>query len=218
MNPKILQVILDLFNAFFSKKDAPAAIAPTQQPAPVEPPKPVVAELDWNDLQSRINKYFSVKEALFLPSWGVAHVPSEDEKKAILEIAAGVEMAADVIAAALGKPVHVSVHAWMRPEKANCPGSQWDGQDYNRYIYETQVWKDLTPAQKAEKKVPLSPHRTGHAIDFHIIGFEGVEGCAKIRQILLPKLEELGLRMEDIVGGWVHLDNLPVIHLRFFKP
>lgn len=175
-------------------------------------------DIDWTNLSSRINKRFTVKEALYLHSWDAMHVPSEEEKKAIVEIANLVEKAADIIAQKTGTKALVQVHAWMRPEKANIPGSKWDGHDYNRFIYETQVWKDLTPEEKAKKHVPNSPHKTGHAVDFHISGFEGAINCAKIRQILLPHLEELGLRMEDLHGGWVHLDNLPVIHLRFFKP
>jgi hypothetical protein len=225
---KIADLVTGLIKGQINSKDGLAATmsfplmeAPVRNPAqnasePVELPES--HEIDWTNPSSRINKRFTVKEALFLPSWGVMHVPSEDEKKAIVEIANLVEKAADIIAQKTGTKGLVSVHAWMRPEKANCPGSKWDGHDYNRYIYETQVWKDLTPEEKAKKHVPNSPHKTGHAIDFHISGFEGAANCAKIRQILLPHLEELGLRMEDLNGGWVHLDNLPVIHLRFFKP
>lgn len=215
MNQNVLKSILDLIVAFFSKPEEKPIIVPTPELKQPDAPK---KELDWNDPVSRLSEYFFVKDALFLNSWGTSHNPSEEEKQAILGIANDVSKAAKVIEKALGKSVLFKVHAWMRPEHANCPGTKWDGMDYNRYIYETQVWKDLTSAQKAEKRVPQSPHRTGHAIDFHIVGFEGPEGCAKIRQILLPHLEELGLRMEDISGGWVHLDNLPVIHSRFFKP
>lgn len=214
MDKKILdQIIKGIFS--FLGKAVSKPVEPIQvQPAQSEP----APQIDWSNPAAKITPRFSVKEALLLPSWGVMHQPTEDEKTAIYNIAVGVGKAADFLEEKLGRKVVINVHAWMRPEKANCPGSEWNGKDYNRYIYETQVWKDLTSAQKAEKKVPQSPHRTGHAIDFHIEGFAGKEGCAKIREMLVPQLESLNLRMEDISGGWVHLDDMPVKNKRFFKP
>lgn len=223
-NKSIFQQILDLTLSLLTKKASESIAQPVpavqvkSDPAPVATPEPAPEVVDWNNPASKVSPHFSVKEATFLNSWGTAHQPTDDQKQAILGIAGRIEKAIAVIEKATGKAAHISVHAWMRPDKAICPGTQWDGEDYNRYIYETQVWKDLTPAQKAEKKVPLSPHRTGHAVDFHVVGYEGKEGCLKIRQILIPYLEELGLRMENMDGGWVHLDDLPVVHQRFFKP
>jgi len=217
---KVVKAIFDFLGKNVTKEvEKPVQpIQMVEKPAPaVEKPAPEASsEINWADPKSKITSRFSVGEALTLQSWGVMHVPSEEEKAAIISIAQGVGKAADVLEKQLGRHVSINVHAFMRPEKANIPGSKWNGQDYNRYIYETQVWKDLSPEEKAKKTVPKSPHRTGHAIDFHIVGYEGPEGCAKIRAILLPHLEELGLRMEDLNGGWVHLDNLPVIHSRFF--
>lgn len=205
--------LLQMAMGFFKKK------AVEQVSQPVQPVKvQIEPEVNWNDPKSKLSENFSVKEALYLPSWGAQHVPSEEEKKAIKGIAEKVTKAINILEKKLGKQLQVSVHAWMRPGQANIPGSKWNGGDYNRYIYETQVWKNLTPEQKAQKKVPNSPHKTGHAIDFHIVGYEGKAKCAEIRQLLLPHLEELGLRMEDLEGGWVHLDDLPVVHNRFFKP
>lgn len=213
----LINAALDLFK----KKGVPAiANAVSKEVAkPVAPVQvEIKAETDWSNPKSKITENFSVGEALLLPSWGVCHVPSEEEKAAIKGIAEKVTKAVDILEKKLGKQLRVNVHAWMRPGVANIPGSEWHGKDYNRYIYETQVWKNLTPEEKAKKKVPNSPHKTGHAIDFHIVGFEGKAGCAKIRELLLPHLEELGLRMENLDGGWVHLDDLPVINSRFFKP
>lgn len=217
MDRNLINKLIDLGLSFFKKKVTESVAKPV---APIEvkidPPAP--AEIDWSNPASRLSANFSVKEALYLPSWAAQHVPSDEEKEAIKGIAIKVTKAVYVLSKKLNKEIHVNVHAWMRPEKASIPGSKWDGMDYNRYIYETQVWKDLTPEQKAQKRVPNSPHKTGHAIDFHILGFEGKEGCAKIREALIPELEALGLRMEDLEGGWVHLDDLPVVNKRFFKP
>ena len=227
MDKKLVDQIIQGIAGFFSKSAA-VSIPQVQAPAPAvsgsiqqSPAVPAVpaAEIDWNNPKAKISANFTVEEALMLPSWGVMHVPSEDEKKAIIGIAQKVSQAALILEKIIGRKVSINVHAFMRPGKANIPGSKWDGQDYNRYIYETQVWKDLTPEQKALKKVPNSPHRTGHAIDFHIVGFEGKDKCLQIRTMLLPHLESLGLRMEKMDnGGWVHLDDLPVVNARYFNP
>lgn len=218
---KLLQQGLDLLTNWLKKK-GPETVATAVSKEVAKPVAQVEVSIDpdWANPKSRLSANFSVGEALTLPSWGVMHVPSDEEKAAIKGIAEKVTKAIEVIGKAIGHDAHVSVHAWMRPGVAHIPGSQWDGKDYNRYIYETQVWKDLTQVEKDAKHVPDSPHKTGHAIDFHIVGYEGGENCAKIREILLPHLEELGLRMEKPVGtgGWVHLDDLPVIHERFFNP
>lgn len=226
-------IIGDIIGAILGNlnKSAEKSVDPIPQPAPEaikvvqnEDKQPtqtntvVQNTIDWSNPKSKITPRFSVGEALTLQSWSVMHVPTEDEKAAIIGIAEKVSKAADILEGIIGRKVLINVHAFMRPEKANIPGSKWDGMDYNRYIYETQVWKDLTPEEKAKKTVPKSPHRTGHAIDFHIIGFEGKEKCAQIRAMLLPHLEALGLRMEDLDGTWIHLDDLPVVNKRFFKP
>lgn len=219
MDKQTVSKIIDLALSFFGKKAAEAVaqpVAPVQ--VQIEPDAPKAVELDWSNPKSKLSENFSVEEALLLPSWHAQHVPSEEQKAAIKGIAEKVTKAITFLEGKLGKQLHVSVHAWMRPEAASIPGSQWDGKDYNRYIYETQVWKDLSPEEKAKKKVPNSPHKTGHAIDFHVVGYEGKDGCRKIRELLVPELEALGLRMEDLEGGWVHLDDLPVVNKRFFKP
>lgn len=211
LNKALLTQLLGLAMNFFKKK------AVEQVSKPEEPLK-LKAEVDWNDPKSKLTENFSVGEALLLPSWSAYHVPSEEEKAAIKGIADKVTRLTTKLEEKLGKQLKIDVHAWMRPAVANIPGSKWNGMDYNRYIYETQVWKDLSPEEKAKKKVPNSPHKTGHAIDFHFIGYEGKAKCAEMRKLIEPLLEEFGLRMEDIEGGWIHLDDLPVVNNRFFKP
>lgn len=220
MDKNIVDQIIQAIMSFLGKNVAAEIAKPVQPILVQDVPAPVEAApaIDWSDPKAKITDRISVGEALTLQSWGVMHVPSEDEKAAIIGIAIAAGKAIDVLEKIIGRHASINIHAFIRPEKANCPNSKWNGYDYNRYIYETQVWKDLSEEEKAKKTVPKSPHRTGHAIDFHIGGYEGAEKCAQIRQMLLPHLEELGLRMEDLNGGWVHLDNLPVVHARFFKP
>ena len=229
MNQKMIDAIVNFFVSIFEKSTPAPVPVPALVPIPkmevkkepetlkLEPVKEVLM-VDWNNPASKISKHFTVKEATYLNSWGVYHQPTDDQKKAIVDLAALVDRACDILEAKLGKPVQVNVHAWIRPEHAVCPGSQWDNQDYNRWIYWNLAWKTLTEEQKLTKKVPRSPHMSGKAVDFHIIGYDGSDGCAKIRSLLFPSLEELALRMEDLKGGWVHLDSLPVIHNRFFIP
>lgn len=229
MDQSIVDKIIQAIIGFLKKKGAESVAQPVE---PVKVQAEVISydinkvsvpydinSINWADPKAKVGDRFTVKEALLLPSWGVMHVPSEDEKKAIVNIAAKVNDAALYLENKLGHKISIIVHAFVRPEKANCPGSKWDGKDYNRYIYETQVWKNLTEEEKAKKTVPKSPHRTGHAVDFHIVGFEGKEGCLKIRELLKEVLEKLGLRMERMDNGaWIHLDDMPVINARYFNP
>lgn len=63
---------------------------------------------------------------------------------------------------------------------------------------------------------PSSWHRTGGAIDFRCFNFS----ADAVRETLEPKLEEFGLRMENLPGSnWVHIDNKdPKNGNRFFIP
>ena len=101
----------------------------------------------------------------------------------------------------IDKPI--SVHCWIRPLSVNAPGAEHHGGNYNRAI-----------GSRATK----SAHIFGRAVDFHVSGHQGPEQCGRIRRRILPHLEAWDIRMEDIDGGWVHIDTNPVGHSRFFKP
>ena len=154
-------------------------------------------QVDWADRNARIGVYFTVHEALWLPGWRVYHVPSGAEKQEIVKTAAAMDQIRGLFNAA------VHVHCWMRPRKVTAPSSPRDGQDYNAF---------------AGSKSVNSPHVFGRAADFHIAWMEGAAGCAHARQIILPHLEAWNIRMEDMNGGWIHIDTNPVVRKRFFKP
>lgn len=225
-NNGLLSTIIEMLLSLFIKKDVTGPEVPKKaEPIQTVELPPVVApiqkepEINWLNPDCKISKRFTVHDALYLNSWKTYHIPSESEKVSILELAKKVDIAIDLLEKELGVTnLTPKVHAWIRPNKANCPGTEWNGKSYNKFIYETQVWVNLTPEEKAKKTVPNSPHIDGKAVDYHIIGFEGKLGCAKLRLILVPKLAELGIRMEDIDGGWIHNDTKPVIHSAFFKP
>jgi hypothetical protein len=150
--------------------------------------------IDWNNKESKISKYFTVKEATYLPSWDCYHTPSEDEKKEIIKLAEKM----DIIRERLGKPI--KVHVWIRPKSVNCPNHERHGQDYNLFI---------------GSKSTQSGHIFGQAIDFSV---KGETDFKALRQKMIPWLEELKIRMEDIEGNWIHIDTKPVGSARFFKP
>lgn len=184
---------MSFFNRF--KDLMPKKQQPEPKPIP-EAPKPVqekAPEINWLDPKAKISKYFTVKEALYLPSWQVMHIPSESEKANILKMAAKMDRVRELM-----NNFPISVHVWIRPV-LNQPGHPKHGQDYNTFI----------------KGAKNSAHKTGEAVDWSIKG----EDCDKLRIALLIKLEELELRMEDLPGSnWIHLDCRPVVGKRFFKP
>ena len=61
----------------------------------------------------------------------------------------------------------------------------------------------------------FSSHKSGLAVDFQVKN----KNCDEVRKILLPKLVELNIRMEDNPkSDWVHIDKRnPGIDSRFFK-
>ena len=58
-------------------------------------------------------------------------------------------------------------------------------------------------------------HMTGGAMDFRC----PLVSADELRDTLYPKLEEFGLRMEDLPGSnWVHIDDKEPGRARFFRP
>lgn len=151
--------------------------------------------IDWTNPDATISRYFTVREALWLPAWKVLHIPSDAEKAAIVEHAARMDLVRSFVSAP------VRVHCWIRPAALNNPASVHHGQDYNAAI----------------GGAPKSEHRLGSATDYDVLGME----CDEVRAALEPKLEEFGLRMERRPGSdWVHNDSGPVPSggNRFFWP
>jgi len=181
----MIKTILELFFSLFKQKQA--LTSDPKLEVKMEP------TIDWSDPKCKISKHFTVKEATYLPSWKCYHTVSESEKEEILKLA----KIMDTIRERIGKPI--AVHVWIRPKKANCPGHERDGQDYNLFIGSTS------------KK---SSHIIGAAVDFHVTG---VSDFNALRQKILPWLEELCIRMENQQGNWVHIDTRKKGFSRFFK-
>lgn len=153
--------------------------------------------IDWEDKNANVAFHFKVHETLWLPSWRIYHIPSDEEKQEIVKTADVMEK----IRVLVNAPV--IVHVWIRPTSVNNPDSSHNGDNYNLAI---------------GSKSTRSAHIFGRACDFHISGKLGPSGCAESRELIIPHLEEWNIRMEDINGGWIHIDTNDVIRNRFFKP
>jgi len=181
-----------LITLFSQKREQEKPNVPEKVQSPQESEEKLM-EIDWTDPTAKISKYFTVKEALYLPSWDVMHIPTEEQKANIVKMAAVM----DKIRNYLGKPI--IIHVWIRPI-LNKPGHERDGQDYSPFI----------------KGAKMSAHKDGRAVDWHCKDYN----CDYVRRLLLQKLEEYDIRVEDLPGSnWVHTDiKPPVNNNRYFKP
>ena len=196
MSDSIWQTLGKLLLSFLSNKaqgkTAVEISIPIGLVEPENKPVEVKPEIDWTNPESKISKHFTVKEALWLPSWKVMHIPNEEEKQNILKQASKMDLIRDF----LGVPIRV--HCWIRPV-LNSPASEYHGRDYNAFVHGAKN----------------SAHKVGLATDYDAEGLN----CDDVRAKLEPKLEEWQIRMEKMPGGnWVHNDCAPVIVYRYFNP
>jgi uncharacterized protein YcbK (DUF882 family) len=72
-----------------------------------------MTQINWQDGNEKISKYFTVKDACYLPRLKKLTVPSEDQRKEILKLATLLDDVRDF----LGVPLLVS--NWLRTEEYN---------------------------------------------------------------------------------------------------
>lgn len=149
--------------------------------------------IDWTDQNSKVSSHFTVKDCLYLPTWGRLANESDGLTDEIKESLVNLCAVMEGVRSFLGnRPIHV--HCMYRPAA------------YNKIIGGS----------------PRSAHITGCAIDFHVDKLSDNKGCDSIRMLLQPKLTEFGIRMEDVSAksnrNWVHIDTLPPNPNRYFKP
>ncbi len=145
--------------------------------------------MDWTDPSCLVSKYFTVKEAIWLPKWqrlasvGDGLTPEVEQTLEDFFI-----RFMDPVREFLGKPMRV--HCCFRPE-----------------VYNREVGGAKDSAHMA---------KNGYAaLDFDT----GEQCANFTRSQLLPRLADFGLRMEDLPdSNWTHLDNAPVKTNRYFKP
>lgn len=107
---ELLKGILNILAALFAKSSKASAPNNTQLTAKKQPEN---TQLDWTDLDAKISKYFTVKEAIWLRSWNELGEPKEITKQNILDLA--VKM--DKLREAFNKPLRVT--SWYRPLSYN---------------------------------------------------------------------------------------------------
>lgn len=152
-----------------------------------------MGNINWQYSTDKISTHFSVNDALYLHKWGRLANESDGLNNEIKENLINLCAKMEVVRHFLGD-LPIIVQCTYRPE------------EYNKLV----------------KGATNSAHKYGMAMDFVVQGYEGNDGCDKIRSLLVPKLEEFGLRMEDISDRldrtWIHIDVRDPVHNRYFKP
>lgn len=136
--------------------------------------------------------FFRWREALFLPKWGICVYPPPDIHRNIISFAKNV---ADPIRNLIGKPIQV--HSWYRPP------------NYNH-------WATISGVAYGVNGAPNSMHLSGRAFDFSVYTMS----LDEIEAILKPRLENMGIRMEQPDGQQrIHVDDRKVFpgESRYFK-
>lgn len=194
MANNLLSQILDIVIILLTgKKPAPEAVS--EQPASVNKTEPPVIEqepeLDWSKDELKISKYFTVKEAIYLPTWKRLANKEDGLNDTIKENSLRLFKQMDVVREHFGKPIRA--HVAYRPV------------EYNKAIGGAQH----------------SAHSEGMAFDFDIIGMSCDDVRKELTKDNNKLLEEWKMRCEDMPGStWVHLDirELAPEGHRFFKP
>lgn len=202
------QALLNFLIMFLNRpSQLPKAEAKPEKNPPKEPPKNM--QIDWTNPTSKISKYFTVKESLYLPSWDCYHIPTEQEKENILKLATTMDQIREYI----GSPITITV--WIRPGKVNTTS------DLSKVVAKTDKQKEALSELDYNKFIggaKNSAHKIGLACDWYSKGMS----CDEVRTKLLSKLEEFDVRVEDLPGSkWVHTDKYPPTisgGKRFFKP
>ena len=148
--------------------------------------------IDWCDPKEHITEHFTVHEALFLPSWKVYHIPSEEEKSNIMAVALVMEKIRKLF-----KHAPITVNSWIRPNSVSCLSEMYDLENYNYVV----------------GGAPRSMHLFGSAVDFTVKGYGNADGCMQARHILLPHLKDFGIRLENLDRNWIHIDTKEIEEL-----
>jgi len=149
--------------------------------------------IDWSDPLAQITRNFTVHEATFLPSWGIYHIPTADEKENIIELAVALQRVRD----AYGSSMNIEV--WIRPTSVNpgildssgkivsSPSNPRKGQNYNAAIGSS-----------------ATSHISGKAVDIKDANRSLTNFLLKNQQLLIDN--NLWMEDEKFATTYVHLD------------
>ena len=149
--------------------------------------------LDWNNIDSGVSRYFTVKETIWLPSWGRQATLLDGLNTDVQANIVAHAVRMDAVRAWFGRAIHV--HCWYRPP-----------------VYNSQV-----------HGVPGSAHLEGLATDFDVAGLTCPQAVRMILEGNLLEVLELRMEdnatSQDPEPDWIHLDSRePGPGGRFFKP
>lgn len=146
--------------------------------------------IDWTEPSCKISQYFTVKDAIFLNNWGRLGRESDGltvEIKRSLWLFANEKM--DTIRRFIGRAIYVK--SWWRPKKYNI---EIGGASYSSHM---------------AVEVDTDECACDWWADMDGDGDKDGADCDAIKALLMPKLQEFGVRMENNGKGakWIHNDN-----------
>lgn len=192
----MIRFIYFLFQLF---KNAQSQNKPSR---PNPPSKPLIKSIDWTDPGQEISKYFTVKNAIYLPRWKrLANDQDSLDQNAKDALEKFFKECMDPIREIIGKPLTVHV-AFRSPEYNVLIGGA------KMSIHMARKYADGSLVAACDFSADLGKGSVG-------------ANCDEIKAILLPHLERLNIRLEDNGKGatWIHVDNRkPGPGGRFFKP
>lgn len=173
---------------------------PKIPPPPVELPKNPMQNIDWSNPKSKLSKYFSVEEAIFLREWNRLATAEDGLNDHVKEqlVRIFVEVM-DPIRELVGRPIYIK--SAYRPKAYNVAigGAQFSAHMCTAEYAAVDWWTDADGDGDKDGK-----------------------DCDDLKQLLMPRLESMKIRMEDNGPGarWIHVDNkpIPIGGNRFFKP
>lgn len=196
---EILKIFIKLIIQAFFKEKIPAIDPPAVDTLLPEETKEET-KIDWSNPEAKISKYFTVKEAILLRNWDrLADETDGLNEKIKNELIRIFRETMDPIRELLGRPVFIK--SAYRPKK-----------------YNVSIGGATRSAHMADRGYAAVDFWTDADGDGELTG----QDCDAIKEILMPLLEKMNIRMEDNGKGarWVHVDNKPVAPggNRFFLP
>lgn len=147
-----------------------------------------VYEIDWTNPAAKVTKHFAVKDACRLDQWN--RLATADDGMDTAKLTTLCEKMEEV------RDVLSAALGRECPIDVHC---MFRSVDYNKLIGGSKN----------------SPHIACEACDFSCSPELTIQ---QIKDILEPKLAELGIRMERGTTTWVHIDVHPVKYERYFNP